>query len=64
MISKYEELDMKILHILSVNPTPIFNIWLKFRDDVRDITVIDRRMQVLKKKGFVRNVRGCGWVKL
>ena len=63
-MSKYEELDMKILHILSVNPTPIFDIWLKFRDDVRDITVIDRRMQTLKKKGLVYNVRGRGWVKL
>lgn len=57
-MSKYEELDLKILHMLSVKPTPVFDIWLKFRDDVRDITVIDRRMQVLKKKGFVCNVRG------
>lgn len=63
-MSKYEELDLKILQMLSVKPTPVFDIWLKFRDDVRNITVIDRRMQVLKKKGFVRNVRGCGWVKL
>ena len=50
--------------MLSVKPTPVFDIWLKFRDDVRDITVIDRRMQALKKKGFVYNIRGCGWVKL
>lgn len=63
-MNKYEELDLKILQMLSVKPTPVFDIWLKFRDDVRNITVIDRRMQVLKKKGFVRNVRGCGWVKL
>lgn len=63
-MSKYEELDLKILQMLSVKPTPVFDIWLKFRDDVRNITVIDRRMQVLKKKGFVRNVRGYGWVKL
>lgn len=63
-MSKYEELDLKILQMLSVKPTPVFDIWLKFRDDVRNITVIDRRMQVLKKKGFVLNVRGCGWVKL
>ena len=63
-MSKYEELDLKILHMLSVKPTPVFDIWLNFRDDVRDITVIDRRMQVLKKKGLVYNVRGCGWVKL
>ena len=63
-MNKYEELDLKILHILSVKPTPVFDTWLKFRDDVRDITVIDRMMQVLKKKGFVYNVRGCGWVKL
>lgn len=63
-MSKYEELDLEILQMLSVKPTPVFDIWLKFRDDVRNITVIDRRMQVLKKKGFVRNVRGCGWVKL
>lgn len=63
-MSKYEELDLKILQMLSVKPTPVFDIWLKFRDDVRNITVIDRRMQVLKKKGFVHNVRGCGWVKL
>ncbi len=63
-MSKYEELDLKILHMLSVKPTPVFDIWLKFRDDVRNITVIDRRMQVLKKKGFVYNVRGHGWVKL
>lgn len=63
-MSKYEELDLKILHMLSVKPTPVFDIWLKFRDNVRDIAVIDRRMQTLKKKGFVYNVRGCGWVKL
>lgn len=63
-MSKYEELDLKILHILSVNPTPVFDIWSKFRDDVRDITVIDRRMQALKKKGLVYNVSGCGWIKL
>lgn len=63
-MSKYEELDLKILQMLSVKPTPVFDIWLKFRDDVRNITVIDRRMQVLKKKGFVCNVRGRGWVKL
>ena len=63
-MSKYEELDLEISQMLSVKPTPVFDIWLKFRDDVRNITVIDRRMQVLKKKGFVRNVRGCGWVKL
>ena len=63
-MSKYEELDLKISHMLSVKPTPVFDIYLKFRDDVRDITVIDRRMQVLKKKGLVYNVRGCGWVKL
>lgn len=63
-MSKYEELDLKILHMLSVKPTPVFDIWLKFRDDVRDITVIDRRMQTLKKKGLVYNVLGFGWVKL
>lgn len=63
-MSKYEELDLKILHTLSFNPTPVFDIWSKFRDDVRDITVIDRRMQALKKKGLVYNVSGCGWVKL
>ncbi len=63
-MSKYEELDLKILHMLSVKPTPIFNIWLEFRDDVRDIRTIDRRMQALKKKGFVCNVSGRGWVKL
>lgn len=63
-MSKYEELDMKILNMLSVSPTPVFDIWLKFRDEVRDITVIDRRMQHLKKKGFIYNVSGCGWARL
>ena len=41
-MSKYEELDLKILHMLSVKPTPVFDIWLKFRDDVRDITVTEK----------------------
>lgn len=63
-MSKYEELDLKILRMLSFKTTPVFEIWLKFRDDVINITVIDRRMQALKKKGLVCNVRGCGWVKL
>lgn len=63
-MSKYEELDMKILNMLSVSPTPVFDIWLKFHDEVRDITVIDRRMQYLKKKGLIYNVSGCGWARL
>ena len=59
---KYEILDNEILRAIGNDPTPIFDIWLKF--SCFDIRVIDRRMQYLKKKSLVANVRGKGWVKL
>ena len=62
-MAKYDELDSKILALLD-NLTPVFDIWLKLRDDVKNITYIDRRLQALKKKGLVMNVRGCGWRRL
>lgn len=63
-MSKYEKLDCAIVEMLSQKPTTIFDIWLKFRDQVKDISVLDRRMQHLKKKGLVVNILGKGWVKL
>lgn len=63
-MSKYEKLDKDIISMLSGDPTAVFDIWLKFRDEVSDINIIDRRMQHLKKKSLVANVRGKGWVKL
>lgn len=63
-MSKFETLDNNIISILSNQPTPVFDIWLKFRDEVKNINVIDRRMQHLKKKSLVANIRGKGWVKL
>ncbi|BBJ66297.1 hypothetical protein [Enterobacter sp. 18A13] len=63
-MSRFETLDNNIISILSNQPTPVFDIWLKFRDEVKDINVIDRRMQHLKKKSLVANIRGKGWVKL
>ncbi|EQA1580413.1 hypothetical protein V5K30_RS06445 [Enterobacter hormaechei] len=63
-MSRFETLDNKIIDMLSSQPTPVFDIWIKFRDEVKDINVIDRRMQHLKKKSLVANVRGKGWVKL
>lgn len=63
-MSKYEQLDKEILSMLSNKPTPIWDIWLKWRYEGLDITVVDRRMQYLKKKSLVANIRGKGWVKL
>lgn len=63
-MSRFETLDNNIISILSKQPTPVFDIWLKFRDEVKNINVIDRRMQYLKKKSLVANIRGKGWVKL
>ncbi|MCK6993082.1 hypothetical protein [Enterobacter asburiae] len=63
-MSRFETLDNNIISILSNQPTPVFDIWLKFRDEVKNINVIDRRMQYLKKKLLVANIRGKGWVKL
>lgn len=63
-MSKYEKLDKDIISMLSSTPTTIFDIWLNFRDEVSEINVLDRRMQHLKKKSLVANVRGKGWVKL
>lgn len=63
-MSKYEKLDKDIISMLGRTPTTIFDIWLRFRDEVSEINVLDRRMQHLKKKSMVANVRGKGWVKL
>lgn len=63
-MSRFETLDNNIISILSNQPTPVFDIWLKFQDEVKNINVIDRRMQYLKKKSLVANIRGKGWVKL
>ena len=63
-MSKYEKLDQNILSMLSERPTPIFDIWLKWRNNGMYIETIDRRMQYLRKKGLVANVRGKGWVKI
>ncbi|HCO3755911.1 TPA: hypothetical protein ACNTUM_000653 [Escherichia coli] len=62
-VKKYDDLDYSILAILNKAPTPVFDIWLKFKDEVTEITIIDRRMQHLKKKGLVSNIRGKGWVR-
>ncbi|HAX2739156.1 TPA: hypothetical protein JW644_000517 [Escherichia coli] len=63
-MSKYEKLDQNILSMLSERPTPVFDIWLKWRGNGMYIETIDRRMQYLRKKGLVANVRGKGWVKI
>ncbi|EGM7123460.1 hypothetical protein IRX84_000250 [Escherichia coli] len=63
-MSKYEKLDQNILSMLSERPTPVFDIWLKWRCNGMYIETIDRRMQYLRKKGLVANVRGKGWVKI
>jgi len=63
-VSKYEKLDQNILSMLSERPTPVFDIWLKWRSIGMYIETIDRRMQYLRKKGLVANVRGKGWVKI
>ena len=60
----YEKLDAQIMEMLSENPSPVFDIWLRFRDQVRNINVIDRRMQSLKKKGLVCNIKGAGWAEV
>lgn len=62
-MSIYKDLDEKIVAMLNEKPTPVFNIWLKFRDEVKNITVIDRRMQSLKKRNLVTNIKGKGWVR-
>ncbi|HAY0299693.1 TPA: hypothetical protein PDZ08_005293 [Escherichia coli] len=63
-MSKYEKLDQNILSMLSERPTPVFDIWFKWRSNGMYIETIDRRMQYLRKKGLVANVRGKGWVKI
>lgn len=63
-MGRYEKLDKDIISMLSVDSTSVFDIWRKFRDEFSDIRIIDRRMQHLKKKSLVANVRGKGWVKL
>ncbi|ENY6518399.1 hypothetical protein ACFZ79_000558 [Escherichia coli] len=63
-MSKYEKLDQNILSMLSERPTPVFDIWLKWWSNGMYIETIDRRMQYLRKKGLVANVRGKGWVKI
>ncbi len=63
-MSKYEKLDQNILSMLSERPTPVFDIWLKWQSNGMYIETIDRRMQYLRKKGLVANVRGKGWVKI
>lgn len=63
-MSRFETLDSNIISMLTSQPTPVFDIWIKFRDEVKDINIIDRRMQYLKKKSLVANIRGKGWVKL
>jgi len=63
-VKKYEEMDCGILAMLNKHPTPIWDIWLKYRDEVKGIEVIDRRMQSLRKKGLVANIPGKGWVRV
>ncbi len=64
----YDELDNAILRRLddSVGPVGIESIWFEVLDisPVKNITILDRRMQALKKKGLVYNVRGKGWARL
>ncbi|ELX9578599.1 hypothetical protein SLJ66_001968 [Escherichia coli] len=63
-VKKYEEMDCGILAMLNKHPTTIWNIWLIYRDDVKGIEVIYRRMQSLRKKGLVANIPGKGWVRV
>lgn len=64
----YDELDDAILRRLddSVGPVGIESIWFEVLDisPVKNITILDRRMQALKKKGLVYNVKGKGWARL
>lgn len=66
MMAKYDELDELILAELD-NLTPVFDVWLKVKTYCErkgldtDINLIDRRLQALKKKGMVMNVRCFGW---
>lgn len=64
----YDELDAAILKRLddSSRPVDISSIWVSVLDisPVKNITIVDRRMQALKKRGLVYNVRGHGWAKL
>lgn len=65
-MAKYDELDARILNEL-VELTPVFELWLRLRDfcvETENITLIDRRLQALKKKGKVMNVRCFGWKRL
>ena len=61
----YDELDAAILKRLddALRPVDISSIWVSVLDisPVKNITIVDRRMQALKKKGLVYNVRGQGW---
>lgn len=64
----YDELDNAILRRLddSIRPVDIGSIWVAVLDisPIKNITLIDRRMQALKKKGLVYNVKGKGWARL
>jgi hypothetical protein len=64
----YDELDDAILRRLddSAEPVGIESIWFAVLDisPVKNITILDRRMQALKKKGLVYNVKGKGWARL
>lgn len=64
----YDELDNAILRRLddSIRPVDIGSIWCEVLDisPVKNITILDRRMQALKKKGLVYNVKGKGWARL
>lgn len=64
----YDELDDAILRRLddSIRPVDICSIWFEVLDisPVKNITILDRRMQALKKKGLVYNVNGKGWARL
>jgi len=62
-IKTYQAIDVKILSMLNHNPIPVWDIWMKFREDVDGIHIIDRRMQSLRKKGLVANIPGKGWVR-
>jgi hypothetical protein len=62
-MAKYDELDARILNEL-VELTPVFELWMRLKDfsrETENITLIDRRLQALKKKGKVMNVRCFGW---
>nr|DAH11564.1 MAG TPA: Iron dependent repressor, N-terminal DNA binding domain [Caudoviricetes sp.] len=64
----YDELDNAILRRLddSIRPVDIGSIWCEVLEisPVKNITILDRRMQALKKRGLVYNVKGKGWARL